>query len=69
MSHDTERDHQELAAEAEREADDLEHQGDKLEEDIDATKADWERKQGDESVPGAVPDPGDESDDSQDAAD
>ena len=63
------RDHQELAAEAEREAEDLEHQGDKLEEDIDAAKGDWERKQEDESVPGAIPDPGGEGDDSQDEAD
>ena len=69
MSDDTGRDHQELATEAEREADDLEHEGDKLEADIDATKDDWERKQGDESVPGAVPDPGDEADDSVDAGD
>ena len=60
MSHDTEGDHQELAAEAEREAEGLKHQGDKLEEDIEATKDDWDRKQGDDSVPGAVPESGDE---------
>ncbi len=60
MSDDTEGDHQELAADAEREADDLKNQGDKLEEEIEAAKDDWERKQGDDSVPGAVPDSGDE---------
>jgi len=55
-------DHQELAAEAERSAEDLKHQGDKLDDDIEAVKADWEHKQEDQSVPGAVPDPGEGGD-------
>ncbi len=55
-------DYEELAAQAEREADDLKHQGDKLGDDIEDTKADWESKQADSSVPGALPDPGDEGD-------
>ena len=58
MTDDTESDHTDLAADAEREAEDLKHQGDKLGEDIEATKDDWERKQDDAGVPGAVPEPG-----------
>ncbi len=62
MIEDIESDHDELAVDAEREADDLKHQGDKLAEDIEATKSDWEHKQEDASVPGAVPESGDEGD-------
>jgi hypothetical protein len=58
----SESDHQEQAAEAERGAEDLKHQGDKLEDDIESVKADWEHKQEDQSVPGAVPDPGEGGD-------
>jgi len=65
MIDDTGSDHQDLAAEAEHQAEDLKHQGDKLDDDIQATKADWESKQEDQSVPGAVPDPGDEGDTDQ----
>jgi len=65
MDDETRSDHQKFAAEAEREADDLKHQGDKLGEDIEAAKADWEHKQEDQSVPGAVPDPGEEGDTDQ----
>ncbi len=65
MIDDTGSDHQDLAAEAEHEAEDLKRQGDKLDDDIQATKADWESKQEDQSVPGAVPDPGDEGDTDQ----
>ena len=61
MTDDRGRDHTDIAAEAEREADDLEHQGDKLEKDIEASRSDWERKQEDPSVPGAVPEEDDES--------
>lgn len=60
MTDDIRSDHDKVATEAEREADDLEHQGDKLGEEIEATKSDWERKQEDTTVPGAVPDPSDE---------
>ncbi|MBA3305689.1 MAG: hypothetical protein H0U25_07165 [Thermoleophilaceae bacterium] len=62
MIDDTGSDHQDLAAEAEHEAEDLKRQGDKLDDDIQATKADWESKQEDQSVPGAVPDPGEGGD-------
>lgn len=66
MSEDTETDHNsDISDDAEDTADDLKHQGDKLAEDIESTKADWERKQDDASVPGAVPDPGDEGDTAQ----
>jgi len=50
-------DHQEKADEAERELDDLQEQSDKLGEDISETKDDWERKKGDDAVPGASGDP------------
>lgn len=69
MTDDNADDHQEIAAGADRKAEDLKQQGDKLEEDIGATKADWKHKQEDASVPGAVPDPGDEGDTAEDAAD
>jgi hypothetical protein len=36
----------------------LADEGDRVDESIKATKRDWEAKQGDSSVPGAVPDPG-----------
>jgi len=38
----------------------LKEHGDKLAEDIEETRRDWERKQDDSSVPGAVPDPDEE---------
>ena len=44
----------EAGADAEKLAD----QGDRVDEHIKETKRDWEAKQGDSSVPGAVPDPG-----------
>jgi hypothetical protein len=65
MNDETGSDHQKLAAEGDREAEDLKRQGDKLDEDIEATKSDWEHKQADASVPGAVPDPADEGDAAQ----
>ena len=42
------------------EADDMEHQADKVGEHIDETRRDWEAKEEDASVPGAQPDPGEE---------
>jgi hypothetical protein len=48
--------HEEQAERLEREADDMEHQSDKLGEHIDETRRDWEAKEQDESVPGARPD-------------
>jgi t-SNARE complex subunit (syntaxin) len=46
--------HREQADAVERELDDMEEQAENLQEEIDATKADWERKKQDDSVPGAV---------------
>jgi hypothetical protein len=60
MTEETPSDHEEITADAEREAEDLKNQGDKLDEHIESTRSDWERKQDDSSVPGAVPDPDDE---------
>ena len=65
MTDETRIDHDDIADDAEREASDLKNQGDKLGEDIEATKSDWEQKQDDSGVPGAVPDPGDEGDTAQ----
>jgi hypothetical protein len=52
--------HDEVYQRAQREADDLEEQKDRLDEHIDETRKDWESKKADVSVPGARPD--DESD-------
>jgi hypothetical protein len=41
-------------------ADELAHDGDKLQGDIEDTRDDWESKQESQSVPGAVPDPEDD---------
>jgi hypothetical protein len=61
------------AAQADRTVSDLKHQGDKLEEEIESTRTDWERKQEDASVPGAVPPAEDEEegrvDDDEEGAD
>jgi hypothetical protein len=42
--------------EPERELEDLEERAERLEEDTDATRKDWESKKQDPGVPGAVPD-------------
>jgi chaperonin cofactor prefoldin len=47
--------HREQADALERELDDMEDQGERLDEEIESTKADWERKRADDSVPGAPP--------------
>lgn len=44
-----------LADEAEHDADALEHRGEELASDIESTRAEWERKRREESVPGAPP--------------
>lgn len=46
--------HEQQADRLEREADDMAEQSDRLEQDISETRSDWERKQADESVPGAT---------------
>jgi phage shock protein A len=46
--------HDQQADRLERELDDMEHQSERLEDEIAQTRSDWERKQADASVPGAV---------------
>jgi hypothetical protein len=48
--------------EPERELEDMQERADKLEQEIDDVREDWERKKGDSSVPGATGDQ-DEDDD------
>lgn len=48
--------YEEEANELEQEVEDLEQESDKLEEEIQEEKGDWDSKQHDERVPGAVPD-------------
>ncbi len=50
-----ERDPHELAESLEREADDLDRQGREVEQAVEETREDWQRKRQDENVPGAVP--------------
>lgn len=52
--------HEKKSDEAAADADRLAKEGDRVEEHIEEAKRDWEAKQGDQSVTGAVPDPGDE---------
>ncbi len=49
--------HEDLAARAEQEADRLEERTDALGEQIEDTRADWERKKADPAVPGAAGNP------------
>ena len=51
----------------ESDTDKLAKEGDRVDESIKETKRDWEAKQGDSSVPGAMPDPGDDEDRPQEA--
>ena len=46
--------HRDRADRAERDLEDLEHRSEQLGEDIEDARADWERKKGDDSVPGAA---------------
>jgi hypothetical protein len=46
--------HREHADAVERELDDMDEQADRLQQEIEATKAEWERKKEDDSVPGAT---------------
>ena len=52
--------HEKKSDQAASEADRLAEEGSRVDEHIEEAKRDWEAKQGDSSVPGAVPDPGDE---------
>jgi hypothetical protein len=44
-------------AEPERDVEEMEERSERLEEEIEDTRADWERKKSDSSVPGAAGDP------------
>jgi hypothetical protein len=48
--------HEGHADRLERELDDMERQSERLGDDIEETRKDWERKKEDSSVPGAAPD-------------
>jgi flagellar biosynthesis chaperone FliJ len=50
-----EHDPEELADTLERETDNLERQGQEVKQAVDETRADWQRKRQDDSVPGAPP--------------
>ncbi|MDT7538665.1 MAG: hypothetical protein QOI82_2250 [Actinomycetota bacterium] len=54
-------DHEQHADQLEREVDDLERQSKKLGAEISDTRENWEHKQTDDSVPGAVGKPASES--------
>ena len=49
-------DHSERADSLESEADKLEHEGERVGDDIDEVRKDWEAKKDASDVPGAVPD-------------
>ena len=51
-------------AEAERDVEEMQEQSDRLGDEIDDAREDWERKKADSSVPGAVGDPQESEDDS-----
>jgi hypothetical protein len=55
--------HEERAAEAEYELSEMEDRSDKLAEDIEAAKSDWEQKKRDSDAPGAGTGREDEDDD------
>jgi hypothetical protein len=56
-------DHREQHEAAERELADMERQSERVGERIERTRSDWEAKQADGSVPGAVGNPGDGDED------
>ncbi|MEA2297291.1 MAG: hypothetical protein QOF77_227 [Solirubrobacteraceae bacterium] len=49
------KDHHQLANDLERQADELEDKGDRLDRGIREARDDWERKRADPAVPGAAP--------------
>jgi hypothetical protein len=46
-----------MSEQPEREIDDMEERSDRLEDEIDDAREDWERKKSDPGVPGAAGDP------------
>jgi hypothetical protein len=59
----TEHEHQRQADAMEHEADEMEERSERLEDEISDARGDWERKQADPSVPGAVDEDPDDGDD------
>ena len=49
--------HDERAQDLEREVDEMAERSERLEDEIDDAREDWQRKQADSAVPGAVGDP------------
>jgi len=58
--------HDEVAAEAEEQAETLKHQGDRLADEIESVRRAWEAKKADPSVPGARADESDREDRAED---
>ena len=52
--------HRDRADELDAELDDMEERSQRLEDEIDDARGDWEKKKADSSVPGAQPDGSDE---------
>jgi hypothetical protein len=52
--------HEEQADRLEREAERMDEESERVGREIDEARRDWEAKEGDPSVPGAQPDPGEE---------
>ena len=52
--------HEKMSREAEAEAEKLAEESERLEGHIEGARRDWEAKQADSGVPGAVPDPGED---------
>lgn len=46
-----------MSEEPEREVEDMQKRADRLEDEIDDVREDWERKKGDPRIPGAAGDP------------
>jgi hypothetical protein len=60
MAQSEEGDVEKVAARFEREADDLQKRSEEVGDHIETTRQEWQRKRGDSSVPGAVPEEADE---------
>ncbi len=61
MEHEEHNEHEELADEFDRRADELARENAELETGIDEVRKDWETKRNDPGVPGAVPPDPDDS--------
>jgi hypothetical protein len=60
--------HDEQAERLEREAEDMEKRSERLGDQIEETRRDWEAKEDDPSVPGARPDPDDSEKEGEEGA-